>query len=341
MRIAFLMDPLQELDPLKDTTSHLIYECAQRGHEIYFLEPHDLYIKGNRIRARMKQLTAPPGLTREKTWRIFIRDIHQEKRVFEDITAMNALFLRKNPPVNFRTIDFLQFVKEDVFIINDIQGQIRASSKLYMLNFPDIIPETHVSRDPVRLRKIIEEFGGDVIMKPTVGFRGTGVIKLSNRDPENLNSLLGFYVDSTKKYEDRNPVIVQEFMDEVRHGDVRIMVLNGEILGAMRRIPCDGEFRTNLYAGARAEPHEITDTDRHICRTVRNRLVQDGLYFVAIDIIGDKLIEINCISPGGIAYLNQLYNVRAEKQVIDFVEQEVIRKRGALGSASKGKDGST
>jgi glutathione synthase len=331
MRIAFLMDPLDELDPMKDTTSHLIYECAQRGHEIYFLEPHDLYVKNNRIRARMKQLLAPPGLSREETWRIFIQDIHQEKRIFDDITDLDALFTRKNPPVNFRTIDFLQFVKDDVFIINDIQGQIRASSKLYMLNFPDIIPETHVSRDPVRLRKVIDEFGGDVIMKPTVGFRGTGVIKLSNKDPENLNSLLNFYVDSTKKYEDRNPVIVQEFLDEVRNGDVRIMLLNGEILGAMSRIPCDGEFRTNLYAGARAEPHEVTESDLRICGTIRDRLIQDGLYFVAIDIIGDKLIEINCISPGGIPHLNRLYGLQVEKRVIDFVERQVTL-RSQVGS---------
>jgi len=329
MRIAFLMDPLEELDPLKDTTAHLMYECAQRGHEIHFLEPHDLYVKSNRIRARMKELTAPPGLSREETWNIFIQDVRQERRVFEDITELDALFLRKNPPVNFRTIDFLQFVKDDVFIINDIQGQIKASSKLYTLNFPDIIPETHVSRDPVRLRKIIEEFGGDVIMKPTLGFRGTGVIKLSNKDPENLNSLLNFYVDSTKKYEDRNPVIVQEFLEEVRSGDVRIMLLNGEILGAMRRVPAPGEFRTNLFAGARAEPHEVTESDRRICERIKERLLQDGLYFVAIDVIGDRLIEINSISPGGIAYLNRLYGMRAECKVIDFVEQEVKRRREA------------
>lgn len=326
MRIAFLMDPLDEIDPLKDSTSHLIYECNQRQHEIYFLEPHDLYIKNNRIRARMKQLSAQCGLPREKTWQVFIQDIHQEKRIFEDIIELDALFMRKNPPVNFRTIDFLQFVKDDVFIINDIQGQIKASSKLYTLNFPEIIPETHVSRDPTRLRKIIDEFGGDMIMKPTSGFRGTGVIKLSNRDPENLNSLLSFYVDSTKKYEDRNPVIVQEYMEEVRNGDVRILLLNGEILGAVRRIPCDGEFRTNLSIGARAEPHQVTESDLHICRIIRDRLIQDGLYFVAIDIIGDKLLEINCISPGGIPYVNHLYGLQVEKAVIDFVEKVVASR---------------
>ena len=326
MRIAYLMDPLEEINPLKDTTSHFIYECAQREHEIYFLEPHDLYIRSNTVRARMKQLLAPPGLSREETWRIFIQDIYQEKRIFEDIGALDALFLRKNPPLNFRTIDFLQFVKDDVFLINDIQGQIRASSKLYMLNFPDIIPETHVSRDPARLRKIIDEFGGDMIMKPSLGFRGSGVIKLSNKDPENLNSLLNFYVDNTKKYEDRNPVIVQEFLEEVRNGDVRILILNGEFLGAIRRIPRDGEFRANLSAGATAAPHDVTESDRHICRVISDRLIQDGLYFVAIDIIGDKIIEINCVSPGGLHYVNQIYGLPIEGKVIDFIENEVERR---------------
>ncbi len=336
MKIAFLMDPLQELDPLRDTTSHLIYECLQRRHETYFLEPHDLYVKSNRIRARMKQLEAEPGRSRQETWRKCVQDIHQERCLFEDITELDALFLRKNPPVNFRTIDFLQFVKKDVFIINDIQGQIRASSKLYMLNFPEIIPETHVSRDPVRLRRIIDEFGGDVIMKPTVGFRGTGVIKLTNRDPENLNSLLNFYVDSTKRYEDRNPIIVQEFLEEVRHGDVRIMLLNGEILGGMRRIPCDGDFRTNLAAGGRVERHEISPADLRIVDIVRHRLVEDGLYFVAIDLIGGKLIEINCISPGGIPSLNQLYGLRVERTVIDFVEASIAQRSSICSNPTQG-----
>jgi glutathione synthase len=327
MRVAFLMDPLDQLNPLMDTTSHLIYECTQRGHEIFFLEPHDLYCKSNKIMARMKQLYAPAGLSREETWKVFIQDVSQEKRIFEDISALDALFMRKNPPVNMRTMDFLQFVKDDVFIINDVKGQILASSKLYTLNFPSIIPETHISRDPARLRRIIEEFGGDMIMKPSLGFRGTGVIKLSNKDPENLNSLLNFYVDSTKRYEERNPVIVQEFLEEVRNGDVRVLLLNGEILGAIKRVPPPGEFRTNLSAGARAEPYQITDKERRICSVIKDRLIEDGLYFVAVDIIGDKLIEINCISPGGIPYINRLYGVTVERKIIDFVEEQVLRKR--------------
>ena len=203
---------------------------------------------------------------------------------------------------------------------------MKASSKLYLLNFGGLIPETHVSRDPARLRKIIEEFGGDMIMKPSIGYQGQGVIKLSMKDPENLNSLLHYYVDSTKRYEDRHPVVVQEFLEEVRHGDVRILLLNGEILGAMKRIPCNGEFRTNIHAGAQADYHEVTEPERRICRAIKGRLLDDGLYFVGVDLIGDRLIEINCISPGGIPNINRLNSARLEEKVVDFIEAEVERR---------------
>jgi glutathione synthase len=326
MKIGFLMDPLEQIEPSKDTTSHLIYECNQREHECYFLEPHDLYIKSNRIRARMKTIATKKDLPLDRFWQRLIRSVEMESLIFEDISGLDALFMRKNPPVNFNTIAFLQFVKDDVFIINDIQGQMKASSKLYQLNFNGIIPETHVSKDPIRLKKIIEEFGGDMIMKPSIGFSGHGVIKLSMKDPENLNSLLHYYVDSTKRYEDRRPVVVQEFIEEVRGGDVRILLLKGEILGAMKRIPCNGEFRTNIHAGAQAEYHEITDSERKICETIKERIVADGLYFVGIDVIGDKLIEINCISPGGIPNVNRLNNAHLEERVIDFIEEEVEKR---------------
>ena len=326
MKIGFLMDPLEQIDPSKDATSYLIYESNQRGHECYFLEPHDLYIKSNRIRARMKTITTKKDLSLDRFWNRLIRLVRMESLIFEDISGLDALFLRKNPPLNFNTIAFLQFVKDDVFIINDIQGQMKASSKLYQMNFNGIIPETHVSKDPIRLRKIIEEFGGDMIMKPTIGFSGQGVIKLSMKDPENLNSLLHYYVDSTKRYEDRRPVVVQEYLEEVREGDVRILLLNGEILGAMKRIPCMGEFRTNIHAGARADYHKVTESERRICETIKERLLADGLYFVGVDIIGDKLIEINSISPGGIPNINRLNNVKLEEKVIDFIEEEVEKQ---------------
>jgi glutathione synthase len=213
-------------------------------------------------------------------------------------------------------------------MINSTGGQILGNSKLYTLNFPDIIPVTHVSRDPNRLKKIIDDFGGAMVIKPLQRFGGEGVIKVSTKDQENLNSLINYYVKGYENYPEREPIMVQEFMEIVKKdGDIRILLLNGEILGAMRRKPQEGDFRTNVHAGAHVSKHEVTDREKDICRTIKDRLVKDGLYFVGIDVIGDKLVEINCVSPGGIPRINRLDNTKLEVKVIDFVEQKAMQMK--------------
>jgi glutathione synthase len=131
-------------------------------------------------------------------------------------------------------------------------------------------------------------------------------------------------VRAYNSYPEREPIMVQEYLNHVqKEGDVRILLLNGEILGAMRRKARDGDFRTNIYAGARAYKHEITSKEREICKTLKGKLLEDGLYFVGIDIIGDKLVEINCVSPGGIPRINSLNQAKLETKVIDFIEGKV------------------
>ncbi|WP_054029651.1 glutathione synthase [Desulfatitalea tepidiphila] len=321
MKIAFLMDKLESIDPKYETTSHLMYECNQRGHTVFFLEPHDVYIRANEVVARMRNITVAPDLPMETYWAALIECLKKDELIFETITELDALFLRKDPPLNYQTLEFLESVNRKVFMINQTVGQILGNSKLYILNFPEIIPETHVSRDPKRLVRLIEDFGGAMIIKPLRRFGGEGVIKVSTRDQENLHSLLHYYTRSNRPYEDREPIMVQEYLEAGREGDVRILLLNGEILGAMRRIPKPGEFRSNVKAGARVVPHKISRHEVAICEAIRPRLVRDGLYFVGIDVIGDKLIEVNCVSPGGIPRINALDSVRLEVPVIDFVEQ--------------------
>lgn len=324
MQIAFLMDRLDSIDPLTETTSHLMYECNQRGHTVFFLEPHDVYIRKNEVVARMRNITVPPNLSMKKYWRSLLNCLKKDELIFENITDLDALFLRKNPPLIYQTMEFLAPVNERVFMINSTSGQVLANSKLYTLNFPEIIPETHISRDPTRLKKIIDDFGGSMVVKPLQRYGGEGVIKVSVRDRENLNSLINYYVQAFRNYPDREPIMVQEYLDGVQEaGDVRILLLNGEILGAMRRKPKDGDFRTNIHAGARAHKHVLTPTEKRICETIKDRLVEDGLYFVGIDIIADRLVEINCLSPGGIPRINRLQNARLEAKVIDFIEQKV------------------
>jgi glutathione synthase len=329
MQIAFLMDRLGSIDPLTETTSHLMYECNQRGHTVFYLEPHDVYIRKNEVVARMRNITVPPNLSMKKYWRSLINCLRRDELIFESITDLDALFLRKNPPLIYQTMEFLAPVNDRVFTINSTSGQVLANSKLYTLNFPETIPETHISRDPTRLKKIIDEFGGSMVVKPLQRYGGEGVIKVSVRDRENLNSLINYYVQAFRNYPDREPIMVQEYLDGVQEaGDVRILLLNGEILGAMRRKPQDGDFRTNIHAGARAYKHEVTPAEKRICETVKRRLVADGLYFVGIDVIGDRLVEINCVSPGGIPRINRLNHAKLEAKVIDFIEQKVTEMYG-------------
>jgi glutathione synthase len=259
----------------------------------------------------------------KKYWRSLIGCMNKEELIFETITDLDALFLRKDPPLIYQTMEFLAPINDRVFIINNTTGQTLGNSKLYILNFPSIIPETHVSRDPARLKKIIDDFGGAMVVKPLQRYGGEGVIKVSDRDRENLVSLINYYIRASKSYPEREPIMVQEYLDVVqKEGDVRILLLNGEILGAMRRKPLKGDFRTNIHAGGRAYRHEVTQKEKEICRVIKERLITDGLFFVGIDVIGDKLVEVNCVSPGGIPRINRLSNVKLESKVIDFVEQK-------------------
>jgi len=330
MKIAYLMDPLESIQPENETTSHLMYECNERGHAVYFLEPHDVYIRSNLVVARMRNITVKAGLDMASYWQEVIRCTKQEHLIFETITELDALFLRSNPPLNYQIMEFLQTVNNHVFILNSTSGQVLGNSKLYMLNFPEIIPETHVSRDPSRLRKIIDDFGGAMVVKPLQRFGGEGVIKVSTRDRENLASLIHYYVRAYETYARREPIMVQEYLKSVkRDGDIRILLLNGEIIGAMRRKPKKGDFRTNVHAGGEVFAHRVTPRERQICQVIKDKLIADGLYFVGIDIIASKLVEINCVSPGGIPRINRLDHVRLERTVIDFIE----RKVAAMGDA--------
>ena len=331
MQVAFLMDRLESIDPLFETTASLMYECNQRGHSVFFLEPHDIYVRNQKIVARMKDITVSMDLSLKEYWARIISQQKKETLSFETLTELDALFLRKDPPLNYSTMELLAPISDQVFMINDPCGMILGNSKMYILNFGELIPETHISRDPPRLRKIIDNFGGDMVIKPLCRFGGQGIIKVSTRDPENLNSLINYYVGAHRPYGEREQIMVQEYIKAVKdQGDVRILLLNGEILGAMRRKPPDGSFRTNIHAGGRAYQHELTPKERAVCETLKPRLQRDGLYFVGLDLIDGKLIEVNCISPGGIPRINRLNKNKLETKIIDFTEKMVWFSRRTM-----------
>ena len=164
-----------------------------------------------------------------------------------------------------------------------------------------------------------------MIIKPLQGHGGEGVIKVSNRDPENLNSLINYYIRANRPYPQRQPIMVQEYLEDVKHhGDVRVLLLDGEIIGAMNRRSASEDFRTNVHAGAKVFRHEdYSLPEGHLRSSIKPKLKADGLYFVGIDLIGDKLVEVNCVSPGGIPRINDLNGVKLESKVIDFIEQKI------------------
>ncbi len=323
MNIAFLMDRPETIDPEYETTSRIMYECDRRGHSVFFLEPHDIYVRAQTVVARMDPVRISGDLSLKEYWQKVIEKLSSGGRIFEELTEMDVLFWRKDPPLNYKAVEFLAPVTDKLFMINNPVGLILGNSKLYTLNFPDLTPEVHISRDPERLKRIIDNFGGDMIIKPLGRFGGEGVIKVSTRDKENLNSLMHYYVQAYQPYPDRETIMVQEYLKDVKaNGDVRILMLDGRILGAMSRKSMDGGFRTNIHAGGKAFRHEITNKEREICERIGPKLREDGLYFVGVDIIGEKLIEINCVSPGGIPRINELTGLRLESDVVDFIEEK-------------------
>lgn len=245
-------------------------------------------------------------------------------------------FLEQTPPLDPIMLNFLDSVKDDVFIVNSLQGMREANNKLYTAAFGDahsnIIPATHVSKNKEYLIQQIKESNSDkMIIKPLNGFGGSGVILIEKSAMGNINSLLDFYIN-TSGIEGSNYVILQDYIEGAEQGDVRILILNGEPVGAMKRVPGSDDHRSNVSAGGTVQKHTLTKEEKALCKQIGPKLVNDGLYFVGIDVIGGKLVEVNVMSPGGITYINKVFKskIKIEEKVIDFLESKVIDKLQAF-----------
>jgi len=202
-------------------------------------------------------------------------------------------------------------------VMNDPKGLREANEKLYALRFPEQIPQTLVSSNMERLKGFMTELGGEMIVKPLDGCGGSGVFYLNEQD-RNTNSILEAATDNGRRL-----VMGQRYLPEIRQGDKRIIVLNGEPLGAVLRVPLETETRGNIHVGGQCVKTEVTARDREICAALSPLLRADGLYFVGLDVIGNFLTEVNVTSPTGIQEVNSLDSVHLESQVVDFVETRV------------------
>jgi glutathione synthase len=249
------------------------------------------------------------------------------------LAGFDVIFMRANPPLDPIMLNFLDSVKDDVFIVNSLQGMREANNKLYTAAFGDahsnIIPNTHVSKNKDYLVEQIKESKADkMILKPLNGFGGSGVILIEKSAMNNIKSLLDFYITSGDG--SSNYVILQDYIEGADQGDVRILLLNGEPIGAMRRIPGNDDHRSNVSAGGTIAKHTLTKEETALCKQIGPKLVNDGLFFVGIDVIGGKLVEVNVMSPGGITYINKVYKAKLQEKVIDFVESKVTDKLQAF-----------
>lgn len=332
MRIAFLMDdPASIAAPELDTTLHVVREVRRRGHETLLLYPRNLTVRSNEVQAYVHRVVSPAA---EDVAR-FTAGLAFETGM-EAVAALDVLLYRADPPPDPRTLAFLDLVRDDVFIVNGVDGLRRWANKFYPLMFrgavtadgAPIIPETHISKNRTYLRRILDESAHQyMVLKPLVGHGGRGVIVLDKQAPRNIDSLLDFYIGDDPQ---QNYVVLQEYLPEADGGDVRVLVLDGEPIGAMRRIPPVGDYRANVHAGASVAPYALTARDREVIAAIRPRLRADGLYFVGLDLIAGRLVEVNVVSPGGIPRINALDGVRLEERVVDFLE----RAHAARGAAS-------
>ena len=306
IRFLFVMDPLDRILPDKDTTFVFMLEALRRGIEVYTCTVDRLFARNHEpwAQARRSEVarTEPP-------YRLF------EERI-ESLHWYDAIFMRKDPPVDqsylFATYLLDLVDREQTFVLNEPRGLREANEKLYALNFPSLIPPTVVTCDIARLKAFLREMGGEMIIKPLDCCGGAGVF-LAREQDRNLNALLELATANGSRF-----LMAQRYLPEARNGDKRILLLDGEPLATILRVPRHDDHRGNIHAGGAVHPTELTPRDYEIISGLAPRLRADGLYFVGIDVIGGYLPEVNVTSPTGIQEANRFANAAYEGRVIEF-----------------------
>lgn len=309
MDILFVMDPLERVSPTKDTTYALMRAAAARGHSLFFGEAKDLAQYGAVpwIRARP---VAIPGAAGPFEW--------LGEASMREVASFAAVWIRTDPPFDEAYVEatwILERVdRRRTLVINEPVGIRAANEKLYALHFPEVCPTTLVTRDVGLLREFVKEHG-EVVLKPLAGYAGKGIL-FAHDGMRGLNSLLETAVADGRTE-------AQVYLPEARQGDKRILLLDGEPLGAVLRLHGPGEERNNLHLGGSALRTEIDEHDQRIIQAVAPKLRADGLYFVGLDVIGGLLTEVNVTSPTGIQEIEALDGPGACERVVRWMEGRV------------------
>ena len=287
LTVAFQMDPIDKIDIGGDSTFAMAIEAQQRGHKLWYYLPKHLNQRDGKISARAQPLTV-----RNERGNHFT--LGGEETL--DLEKVDVVMLRQDPPFDMAyitTTHVLERLPKRVVVVNDPFWVRNSPEKIFVTEFPDLMPPTLISSDPKAIRAFKDEFK-DIIVKPLYGNGGHGVFRV-REDDENLNAMIEFFASFV-----REPLMIQRYVPQVRQGDKRIILVDGQFAGAINRVPAKGEARSNMHVGGRPEKTTLTARDEEICRRLGPELKRRGLVFTGIDVIGDYITEINVTSPTGI-----------------------------------------
>jgi len=307
LKVAIQMDPIGPINIDADSTFRIALEAQDRGHQLFYYTPDKLAFQNGRVTAR--------------GWPLEVRRVKRDHFTLGEETEIDlgdwdVVWVRQDPPFDMGYITnthILDLVHPETLVVNDPFWIRNFPEKLLVLKFPDLTPPTTIARDLATIRKFKDEHG-DIILKPLYGNGGAGVFRLDPND-RNLSSLHELFVGMNNE-----PLIAQKFLPDVSKGDKRVILVNGEPVGAINRVPQSGETRSNMHVGGRPEKVELTARDREICERIGPLLREKGQIFVGIDVIGDYLTEINVTSPTGIQELERFDGTNTAKLLWEVIE---------------------
>jgi glutathione synthase len=310
LNVAVQTDHISTFNISGDSTFALMLEAERRGHTLHHYTPGRLAMRDGRIEARVE-----PVKVRDLAGDHFTLGAPE----LADLSGFDVVLLRQDPPFDMAyitTTHLLERIHPATLVVNDPAHVRNAPEKLFVTEFPELMPPTLITRDAEEIRSFRKEHG-DIIIKPLYGNGGAGVFRISEGD-QNLAALLEIFATAF-----REPHVVQRYLPEVRRGDKRIILIDGAPVGAINRVPPEGEARSNMHVGGRAEPTEMTRREREICEAIGPELKRRGFIFVGIDVIGDYLTEINVTSPTGIREVKRFGGADIAALFWDAVEAKV------------------
>lgn len=307
LKVTIQMDPIDNIDINADSSFRIAEEAQSRGHQLFYYTPDMLAYQEGRVTAK-----GWPLKVRREVGNHFSLGEKQEI----DLADMDVVWLRQDPPFDMgyiTTTHILDMIHPATLVVNDPMWVRNYPEKLLVLQFPDLTPPTTIARDLATL-KAFKDKHGDIILKPLYGNGGAGVFRLGPED-RNLNSLHELFAGIN-----REPLIAQKFLPDVAAGDKRVILIDGEAVGAINRVPAKGETRSNMHVGGRPEKIELSERDREICARIGPLLREKGQIFVGIDVIGGFLTEINVTSPTGIQELERFDGVNVAEKIWTAIE---------------------